>query len=126
MADARVRTTGSTRDAVKEFFAAERRNGERIQKFDLGLTDDDELPPYVHQDYPKSMYAPDGATFITAVAANAKEERDWIDRGYFASYAEYLEALEAVFEPEEDGEDQVSVGTAQPPKRSHKKKPAAA
>lgn len=115
MPESSVRAQGSTRDAIREFFAAERRNAERIQKFNLGLTDEDELPPYVHQEYPKALYAPDGETIVVESAA---EERRHIGEGYYASLAEYLAATEVEMPETEE--------TAPAPKRSHSKKPVPA
>ena len=96
MPDGNVSAKGSTRDAIREFFASEARNALRIEKFNRGLTDDDELPPYVHQDYPKALYAPDGESIVVKSAA---EERTKVAEGYFASLAEFEAALESL--PEE-------------------------
>ena len=115
---AQVRQSGSVRQAVQEFFAAERRNGEKIQKFELGLSDDDELPPYVHKDYPKAMHAIDGDS---CVVANLKEEQEKLQEGFYSTYAEAQHAAEAYFAQEQEAEfaaaqaAQPFVGTAQAP-----------
>ena len=94
-----VRALGSTRDAIREFFAAERRNSEKIEKYNRGLGEDDELPPYVHQDYPKAMYPLGYPQEETALAKDLREEQRWIAEGYYASLAEQQQAREA-FESE--------------------------
>ena len=130
---ARVRTSGSTREAIREFFAAERRNAERIEKFNRGLSEEDELPPYVHQEYPKAMYPlgfPDDEPILVE---NAEQERDRLEQGYYNSLAEQKAAREEFEqdighsreEPEEEAIQTVAPKPP-PPKRSHKKKPAAA
>jgi hypothetical protein len=88
----RVRTSGSTMLAVQEFFGTERRNGDRIQKLNLGLSEDDELPPYVYQEFPKALYGPDGET---ALARNAEEEQAKLREGYFPTLEAALAAEEA-------------------------------
>jgi hypothetical protein len=126
MPDSHVRAQGSTRDAVKEFFAAERRNSERIERFNRGLNEDDELPPYdpAEHPYPKALYAPDGET---AVVANAKEERERIAQGWFATLAEAQEAAEGEAPFDVDPDEPSDFTLPDKPKRSHsKKKPAAA
>lgn len=130
---ARVRASGSTREAVREFFAAEVRNNERIRKFELGLTDDQELPAYVPEDhpYPKAMYPLGYPQEEPIVVEDANEEREKVNEGYYPSLAEAKaarEELEAdVGQPEEE-ETATPVPTPKPPppKRSHKKKPVAA
>lgn len=128
---ARVKATGSTKEAVREFFVAEQRNSERIQKFNLGLSDEDELPPYTHQEYPKALYPenPDGETIVVQ---SAKEEREKLALGYCASLAEAKAAWESA--PEEafdddtpDSEEPGELAPVEQPKakRSHKKKSAA-
>lgn len=81
----RVRTTGSTRDAVREHFNAETRNAEKIKKHDLGLSDDEELPPYEHQEYPKAMHHADGSSVI---ANNQDEEDEHQQSGFHGTLAD--------------------------------------
>lgn len=103
-AQAHVRASGSTRLAVREYFAGETKNAERIQKFNLGLTDDDDLPPYVHQDYPKAMYSPDSDPIVVQ---NASEEREQQQEGYYSSLAEMLHATANGDDGDEgDGDDE--------------------
>jgi hypothetical protein len=115
-----VRAQGSTRDAIREFWNTERRNGERIQKFNLHLSEDDELPPYVPEEhpYPKALYAPDGETIIVA---GAQEERERLAEGYYGSLAECLAATDVALPDEADE----YADAVQPPKRSHSKKKTA-
>jgi hypothetical protein len=84
---ASVRAEGSTREAVKEFFAAEVKNAEKIQRHTLGLSDDEDVPPYVYQPYPKAMY-PYAEGDDPIVVENESQEQARIDEGYFATLAE--------------------------------------
>ena len=123
-----VRALGSTRDAIREFFAAERRNSEKIEKYNRGLTEDDELPPYVHQEYPKAMYPLGYPQEDPVVAQDLREEQQRMAAGYYPSLAaqqEAREAFEAQLAPSDEMEEELAefAGTAQP-KRSHKKKTA--
>jgi hypothetical protein len=114
-----VRAQGSTRDAIREVWATERRNAEKIQKFNLHLSEDEELPVYVPEEhpYPKALYAPDGETIVVG---SAQEERERLAEGYYASLEAFLSATDV--ELPEDAAD--FADTAQPVKRSHKKKTA--
>lgn len=106
---AQVKAHGSTRDAVRNFFETEVRNGEKIRKHELGLTDDDELPPYVHQDYPKAMY-PAHEGDDTIVVQNADEEAKRSHEGFFATLAEakahYARNGDGEFDDDDDGDDE--------------------
>jgi hypothetical protein len=122
MPESHVRAQGSTRDAIKEFFAAEQRNAEKIEKFHRGLPDDAEVPPYLYQEFPKALYALDGDTCVVRSAA---EEREKVADGWYATLAEQLaarESLEADLSQPEESEE--SADAAPPVKRSHKKKVA--
>lgn len=108
MPDSPLRALGSTRDAIREFFAAERRNSEKIEKYNRGLSEEDELPPYVHQDYPKAMYPLGYPEDDTALAKDLREEQRLIADGYYPSLAEQQQAREAfeadIGQPEETEE----------------------
>lgn len=122
MPDSPVRTLGSTRDAIREFFAAERRNSEKIEKFNRGLTEEDELPPYVYQEYPKAMYPLGHPEEDAVLAKDLREEQRWIAEGYYPSLAEQQAAREAfeteIGQAEEPNEETAeSVGTTQAPAR---------
>jgi hypothetical protein len=123
-----VKATGSTKEAVREFFVAEQRNSERIQKFNLGLGDEDELPPYTHQEYPKALY-PNDSDGETIVVQSAKEEREKMAQGYLASLAEAQAAWEAARDessgedaPNAEEPDEFAPADQPKAKRSHKKK----
>lgn len=88
-----VKTQGSVRDAIRAFFEQERRNSERIEKYNRGLSEEDELPPYTHIDYPKALYANDGEAIVVQTAA---EERVKLQEGFYPSYAALQEAIERV------------------------------
>jgi uncharacterized protein with von Willebrand factor type A (vWA) domain len=91
-----LKTKGNVRQAVQEFFLSEARNWEKIHKKDLGLTDDDELPPYVHQEYPKVIY---DSELIPMEVHNAQEEQQMTGEGYYSTLAEANAAQKA---PEEN------------------------
>lgn len=112
MPDPAVRALGSTRDAIREFFAAERRNAEKIEKYNRGLSEDDELPPYVHQDYPRAMYPLGYPEEEPIVAKDLREEQRFIADGYYPTLAEQQAAREA-FESEIGQQDE-SEETAMP------------
>jgi hypothetical protein len=108
-----VRALGSTRDAIREFFAAERRNSE-IEKYNRGLTEDEELPPYVHQEYPKAMYPLGYPQEEPVVANDLREEQQRMAAGYYPSLGAQQEAREAfeaqLAQPDEmDEEESMSV-----------------
>jgi hypothetical protein len=84
---AQVKTHGSTRDAVRNFFETEARNAEKIQRHVLELSEDDELPAYVYQEFPKAMY-PEHEGDDPIVVADEDEESKRAAEGYFASLAE--------------------------------------
>jgi hypothetical protein len=109
-----VRALGSTRDAIREFFAAERRNSEKIEKYNRGLTEDEELPPYVHQEYPKAMYPLGYPQEEPVVANDLREEQQRMAAGYYPSLGAQQEAREAfeaqLAQPDEmDEEESMSV-----------------
>jgi hypothetical protein len=89
---AKVKTKGSVKETIREFFDAEKRNGEKIQLHALGLTEDDDLPPYVHTHFPKALYRPTdhfgvpGATLLEQFdevhAADEAEEADYRQQGF--------------------------------------------
>src|SRR5262252_4127034 len=90
MPDARVRSNGSVELARQEFFAAERRNDDKKRKAELGLSEDDELPQYVYQPYPKAMYAIGNEDSL--VVKNAAEEQARLKEGWFSSLDEAIAA----------------------------------
>lgn len=80
MANAHVRANGSVKQAVAEFFDAERRNAAFIEKHRLGLSPDDDLPVYRHQDFPRALYGADGEMITVA---SHHEEKQKLKDGYF-------------------------------------------
>lgn len=118
---AQVKTTGSTREAVREFFAAEARNAEKLQRFALGLSEEDELPVYDPNDpknrYPKAMYPADGGEPI--VVKSTKEEHEQEALGFFATPTEAAAAAQAY---EQAQYDQQNEAFDVPAKRSHSRK----
>lgn len=84
---ASVRAEGSTREAVKEFFAAEAKNSDKIRRHTLGLAEDEDLPPYTYEEYPKAMY-PYDAGDEPIVVANEAQEQARLEDGYFSTLAE--------------------------------------
>lgn len=122
MPESHVRAQGSTRDAIKEFFAAEQRNAEKIEKFHRGLPDDAEVPPYIYQEFPKALYALDGETCVVKSAA---EEREKLAGGWYATLAEQLAAREAFEADLSQPEESEEPADAPPVKRSHNKKKVA-
>jgi len=111
MPEPRVRSNGSVELARQEFFAAERRNDDKKRKAELGLSEDDELPPYVYQPYPKAMYAIGNEDSITV--KNAAEEQSKLKEGWYSSLDEALAV--AMSEDAEEEYATAPVGTAQPP-----------
>lgn len=134
MPESHVQTQGSTRDAINEHFASDRRNAEKVLKYErrraegyppqeaAALAQQDEVQPYLYQEFPKALYALDGETCVVKSAA---EERAKVNDGWYATLAEQLAAREAfeadMSQPEESEE---SADAAPPVKRSHKKKVA--
>jgi len=113
MANSLVRATGSVREAVRETFEAERRNSVRIQKMELGLSDDDELPPYIHLDYPKALYPADPEETPITVQTAAEEHRK-VAQGYCSTYAEAEAAWNAVpADAEEEATDVASMASSE-------------
>jgi len=109
MPDLQFRRNGSVNLAVQEFFATARRNNEKEQKHELGLSEDDELPQYVFKAYPKAIFTIGGEDSI--VVKDAQEEQARLREGWYSTLAEALEAAMAE-EPEQE-----YVTAAQPPKR---------
>jgi hypothetical protein len=105
------------------FFDTERRNAERIQKYNLGLTDDDELPVYYPEEhpFPAAMYAITGESIQVADEA---EKRARLREGWYASFAEMRAAQEAIEEAEAAGGAPPPEEEAAKPVRSHKRKGA--
>ena len=129
---AQVKAHGSTRDAVRNFFETETRNAEKIQRHTLGLTEDDELPPYVYQDFPKAMY-PEDEGGDPIIVADYNEEQKRSAEGYFATLAEAKAhyARNGDGDDEDDGdEDDILVAEAEedgaeaPPVHTPKRRPA--
>jgi hypothetical protein len=104
MANAHVRANGSVKQAVAEFFDAERRNAAFIEKHRLGLSPDDDLPPYRHQDFPRALYIANEEVAevrgnpVTRIVidmitvANLHEEKQKLKEGYFENPARAKEA----------------------------------
>jgi hypothetical protein len=80
-----LKTKGNVRQAVQEFFLSEARNWERIRRRDLGLTDDDEMPAYVFQEYPKVVY---DAELMPVEVHSAQEEQQKLGEGCCSTLAE--------------------------------------
>jgi hypothetical protein len=90
MAQAQVRAKGSVKECLRELFDAERRNAEKIQLHALGLTEDDELPPYPHQHFPMALYRKDeGGELEEIHVADEKAETEARKAG-FTTLAEAL------------------------------------
>jgi hypothetical protein len=110
---AQVKAHGSTRDAVRNFFETEARNAEKVQRHVLGLSEDDELPAYVHQEFPKAMY-PEQEGGDPIVVEDEDEESKRTAEGYFASLAEakahYARNGE---EDDDDGDEDGDILTAE-------------
>lgn len=99
MANAQIRNKGSYRDNVKQFFQAERDNTERILKAELGLREDEDLPAYKHQEYPKHMQlTADPGDYV--VVNSAEEEQQAVANGAFTSMAAAKEAEATAAEEE--------------------------
>ena len=129
---AQVRAVGSARDATRNFFDSEVRNDEKQRRVTLGLTEDDELPPYVHQDYPKALY-PETEGDDPIVVANPEEEAVKLHAGYFATLAEAKEHYangdgEADEEDSDEGEILVAAegAVAPAPHPARKRRPLSA
>jgi hypothetical protein len=86
--EAHIKKSGSVNLAIQEHFASARRNDERQRKYDLGLGEDEDLPPYVYQPYPRAMFAPGNQDSI--VVKNAAEEKAKQKEGWFSTIGEAL------------------------------------
>lgn len=92
MAEAKVNVKGSVRAALQDFYDHEKRNSDKIERHRLGLGEDDPLPPYRHQEYPKHLHRADGE-FLEV--ANEKEEKRALKLGYVLERTEPDEAQSA-------------------------------
>jgi hypothetical protein len=105
MANSLVRTRGNVRQAVQEFFQSEARNYERIKKSELGLGEDDELPPYVHREYPKILYPADDSLPIEV--ATEQDAQQKLGEGYCYTQQEAKQARDEAPEPYLPSEDEL-------------------
>lgn len=94
-----IRAFGSVREALNIYWETYRRNTDKIERHNRNLSEDDELPPYVYQEYPKAMYPLGYPQEETALAKDLREEQRWIAEGYYPSLTEQQQAREA-FESE--------------------------
>ena len=134
MPESHVQTQGSTRDAINEHFASDRRNAEKVLKYErrraegyppqeaAALAQQDEVQPYIYQEFPKALYALDGETCLVKSAA---EEREKLAGGWYATLAEQLAAREAFEADLSQPEESEEPADAPPVKRSHNKKKVA-
>jgi hypothetical protein len=92
------------------------RNFEKEQRATLGLTEDDELPVYVHQEFPKAIY-PRHEDEDPLVVQTYAQEQVLVEDGWFATLAE-ARAHYANGDGEEEGdegeEDEIMTVSEQP------------
>lgn len=103
MASAQIKSKGSYRDNVRAFFDAERANDEKIRRAQLGLSEDEEIPRYQHQSYPRHLPLSTDPNDFVEVSSEEEEQRA-VALGAFPDMQAAQEA-EAKAKAEQDSAD---------------------